>query len=228
MNLGNRNPINGTFGERLMLLMENDENGPIDTSKRGAAIELSRRMYNKKILEYSSDDYDIQGKNRDNARKLIFEHMKLDSAENISGKWLKAYCDYFKCSADYLLGYIPLPTQKETDIQKETGLSKSAIKILIEWNKTAHLPETKYSWARNARKAISDLIEQDIWLYRDVLNPIAEYCYYRKLYDNPDTKNKQRTMAQEKFRLALFTATNGLTDCIKAIYKNTKKAPNTT
>lgn len=43
-------------------------------------MELSRRLYNEKVLEYSSSDYDAQAKNKDHARKIISKHMKLDSA----------------------------------------------------------------------------------------------------------------------------------------------------
>lgn len=249
MNLGNKNPICCTFGERLMFLMENDVNGPIDTTRKGAERELGRRMYNKKILEYSSDDYDAQGKNRDSARKAIRTHMKLDSAENISGKWLKAYCDYFKCSADYLFGYIDLPTHLNTDIHDAIGLSNDSINVLKEWNHLAQIhsgqkhqdrilvkegsqraycvdntraPVGQYGWASNALKGLNDLLIQNATFANNVLSQIAEYIVFRHAYETNGSKNNQN-----KYRLALFTASDSLSECIKNIYQSTKKAPST-
>lgn len=90
----------------------------------------------------------------------------------------------------------------------------------------AHNPRRGFTWAKNAIRAINDLFHCDIYFSHDVLNQIANYCYYRNIYENPNTKNKERTEALQRFQLALFNATNGLSDCIKDIFKE-EKAPDT-
>lgn len=131
-------------------------------------------------------------------------------------------CVPFKCEVGYLLCEYDCKYKENTDIQNVTGLSEIAIDILTHWKKIGTLPGSSYNWARNSTLAINDLIEREMWFSDDVLNPIAEYCYYRKIYELPNIPDEQRTQASNKFRLALFTATNGLTDCIQAIYKKRK------
>lgn len=128
MNNGFINP-KLSFGERLEYLMK--EAG-INIAKKGADRELSIRMYNEGVFQYNSEDYDTKNKNIDTARRRIEEHRKVASASEISGRWLKAYCDYFHCSADYLFGYIELSTHEKTNINKATGLSDKPIQVLQE------------------------------------------------------------------------------------------------
>ena len=94
-------------------------------------------------------------------------------------------------------------------------------------NEIGGSPGSSYTWTRNSIKVINDLIEQKIYLSENVLNPIANYIYYLSIFESPSYTRHERNTALDKFRLSLFTATNGLTDCIKAIYKNTKKIPDT-
>lgn len=87
---------------------------------------LAKAMYQNGHIKIgdNSKETDIN-----NARRTIDRHL---NGEGVSSDWMKRYCDYFKCSADYLLGYIEYPTHTTTDIHKETGLSESAIKYLQE------------------------------------------------------------------------------------------------
>lgn len=118
---------NMLFGERLELLMKGTG---LDVSKKGSSTQLARKMIEDGCLAFLVNS-DLK-KRIDSARSRIETHRRdVDSAENVEGKWLKAYCDYFKCSADYLFGYIDFPTHENTDIQKVTGLSKTAIDYLL-------------------------------------------------------------------------------------------------
>lgn len=135
-------------------------------------------------------------------------------------------CLPFKCEVGYLLCEYDCKYKENTDVQNITGLSEKAINILTKWKNIGNLPDTKYNWARNSTRAINDLLEQEMWFSHEVLNSIAEYCYYRKVYELINIPDEQKTQALNKFRLALFTATNGLTDCIQEIYKK-EKALNT-
>lgn len=67
----------------------------------------------------------------DIVRKEVTKDLTASDCRN--SKYLYAYCLCFGCSADYLLGFIDLPTHVDTDIYKETGLSKDAIEMLRFW-----------------------------------------------------------------------------------------------
>lgn len=72
------------------------------------------------------------------------------------------------------------------------------------------------------RVPMNDLLEEDIWFSHEVLLPIADYCVKRHRYEEPALSDHERTKALKDFRLALFTASEGLISCIKAIYKKEK------
>lgn len=75
-------------------------------------------------------DMEKQGLNLSNAYKTIRSHV-LDKSD-IEITWLKNYCTFFHCSADYILGYINEPTHEKTDINKASGLSSAAIQKLLD------------------------------------------------------------------------------------------------
>ena len=56
--------------------------------------------------------------------------VKAKSTTNISAHTVKMLCDYFHCSADFVLGRINSPTHEKTDIHEVTGLSDQAIDTL--------------------------------------------------------------------------------------------------
>lgn len=75
-------------------------------------------------------DMEKQGLNLNNAYKTIRSHV-LDKSD-IEITWLKNYCTFFHCSADYILGYINEPTHEKTDINSASGLSSAAIQKLLD------------------------------------------------------------------------------------------------
>lgn len=113
------------FKNRLWKLM--DSKG-ISTAKK-----LAKALYDGKYVTInqkdSFDDPDtIYYRAIDGVEKKIQRHLNSDSIQKLQGEYVKAYCDFFGCSADYLFGYIDLPTHTETDIYEKTGLSENAIK----------------------------------------------------------------------------------------------------
>ena len=144
----------------------------------------------------------------------------------ISVAELTSLCEIFNCSISYLVGEYTFRNYDNKFICVQTGLSEESVEKLKHWNDLALKPDRGYAWARNCIRAINDLFSCDIWFSHDVLIQIADYCYYRNVYENPNTKSKERTKALQKFQLALFNATNGLSDCIKDIFKN-QKTPDT-
>lgn len=175
MTSGLLNPYN--FGNRLRYLI--DISG-IDTTKRGFTAVLSSKLFDNGIIKYTnqSNDENEKAKQRDNVRKRIDEHLKLESADNVSGIWLHRYCDYFKCSSDFLFGYIDLPTHNYTDIHKETGLSIDSLKNLCNF--------TTYDQGRIRIAIIDYLIQNDYFSTNlmDLINSYYEKYNYFKASEN--------------------------------------------
>ena len=118
-----------TFGYRLAHLMEAEDI---------SATELSRRLYAKGLLtpSRSKGSYEAnmtpQKHQINSTATLIRRHVKVPMAKNIDSQYLYAYCEYFKCSADYLYCYIDYPTHVTADIANATGLSEKAASKLIK------------------------------------------------------------------------------------------------
>ena len=183
--------------------------------KIGARLKAERKLAGFKSMDTLGEyirEYNYRGVTRQTIAKWENgeEMPPLDVLLNL--------CVPFQCGLGYLLCEYDYKTRINADIGEVTGLSEKAISILSQWKKIGGLPGKDYTWARNSTQAINDLIEQELRFSHDVLNPIAEYCCYRKVYATKNISDKTRTQALNKYRLALFTAANGLTDCIKAIY----------
>lgn len=139
------------------------------------ALDLAKEIYDMfnwygsgdKNAPSTSEDYIRYSKNLDNLRKKILNN--LYDTSSMDYKSISAYCKYFKCSADYLLGYIPLPTHENTDIESYTGLSNESIECLH----TLHFPY-QYGVRDSQQEGRYDIV---------ALNIILEDCY-KKLKDN--------------------------------------------
>ena len=120
------------FGKRLEHLMTA---AGYDVTKRGTDRKLSKAMHaasclpvNEKISMDATDAAELLEKSIDNNRKVIGTHRK--AAAPPSTEWIMAYCKFFRCSADYLLGYIDGPTHEAVEIERETGLSEASVDVL--------------------------------------------------------------------------------------------------
>jgi len=76
-------------------------------------------------------DMEKSGLILNNGYTMIHRHV-YDDVRDIDITWLKNYCSFFGCSADYILGYIDKPTHEITDINKKSGLSSAAIRELLK------------------------------------------------------------------------------------------------
>lgn len=50
--------------------------------------------------------------------------------DSLQSTFTIAYCNFFGCSADYLLGFISQPIHEETDIEKTIGLNDASVATL--------------------------------------------------------------------------------------------------
>ena len=100
---------------------------------------LVRDMYEGKysIFNYPIDEgfLNNQEKELEHARirrdtaRYITNHF--DNKKSCDTGYIIKYCQFFGCSADYLLGLQKRPTQRQTDIGKKTGLTDAAITTLL-------------------------------------------------------------------------------------------------
>lgn len=122
-------PFNGVFiSERIKYLM----NGQNRLKRKYFTISaLTKDMYESrcKIFDYQSSISDDRKFEREQKARIISRHLKgtLPSYE-----WLIAYCNFFGCDSDFLLGIQEKPTKDITDIYSKTGLSDSAIKSILK------------------------------------------------------------------------------------------------
>lgn len=127
------------FRNRLWKLMSDKG---INTAK-ALAIQLLENNLVETEIRYKKDkvlsEKDIQGRKIDTTKKKIEKHLNSDSALDLQGEFAIAYCTFFKCSADYLFGFIPLETHGKTDCSKLTGLRDDAIDMLIK-NNNSYFP----------------------------------------------------------------------------------------
>ena len=66
--------------------------------------------------------------------KKIQKHLNSDTTDDLQGEFVTAYCSLFKCSADYIFGFIPLENHEDSDIFILTGLNDDAISTLKSLN----------------------------------------------------------------------------------------------
>lgn len=90
--------------------------------------------FGDKSADSTSNEYKQYYKNVDTLSKTI-THCLYDNCYK-KDDLLIACCRFFKCSADYLLGFINLPTHADTDIHNKTGLNKESIQTLREIQKS--------------------------------------------------------------------------------------------
>lgn len=85
------------FYNRLWKLMEE--------RNLSTARELAQALYAEEIVPVDSaseDEISIIG----SMTRRIQEHLNLEGTDKLQGRYVKAYCDFFGCSADYLFGLL--------------------------------------------------------------------------------------------------------------------------
>ena len=113
------------FYNRLWKLME-DRN--LSTAR-----ELAQALYAEEIVPVDSaseDEISIIG----SMTRRIQEHLNLEGTDKLQGRYVKAYCDFFGCSADYLFGLSSIKSENPDVIRfcEATGLSEKSVRRLIE------------------------------------------------------------------------------------------------
>jgi len=83
---------------------------------------------------YDGDDGTEKTKNAiGSIKKKITKHLQCDTTiKNIQGEFINAYCKFFGCSADWLLGYTDIQSanMEVRQICEKAGLSESAVNTI--------------------------------------------------------------------------------------------------
>lgn len=149
------------------------------------ASELAEKIYNmypwnnqgNKNAPAGTEEKKAYQNNVDSLSKMIIRD--LYNPSSIPQCRLKMYCNYFECSADYLLGYIDMPTHDNTDIYSVTGLSENAI------NTIKGIKHESENWKRNTRSdspgyddlaALNFLLKYD-GLISPILRGLQDLCH---------------------------------------------------
>lgn len=114
------------FKNRLRILMA--------LKKLSTARDLAKAMYDNGNITVEVGEYDDGSIAISSMARRIQEHLNWDNADRLQGRYVVAYCDYFKCSADYLFGRTTLKSDNPNVIEfcESTGLSEKSVKRLIE------------------------------------------------------------------------------------------------
>jgi len=164
------------FHNRLWKLMEERE---LSTAR-----ELAQALFAEEIVPVDSaseDEISIIG----SMTRRIQEHLNLEDTDKLQGRYVKAYCKFFGCSADYLYGLSSIKSGNPDVIEfcETTGLSEKAVRRLIE-----DLPE---DIKRDLVDFWSSLLESK--LFYEVPLEFHQMCYelgqYRIAQDKIKTIN---------------------------------------
>ena len=105
----------------------------MDERKLLTARKLAQALYAKGIVPVDSaseDEISVIG----SMTRRIQEHLNLEDTDKLQGRYVKAYCNFFGCSADYLFG-LSLTKSGNPDVIRfceATGLSEKSVRRLIE------------------------------------------------------------------------------------------------
>ena len=120
------------FGNRLLNMMIGTK---FDTAPK-LATELYRRhlvSVKQKSTTVFAGPEDVEKYAIGSIKKKIEAHINADTPDKLQGEFVRAYCELFQCSADYLFCRtdIKSPDMTVRAICEKTGLSEDAVHVLI-------------------------------------------------------------------------------------------------
>lgn len=218
--------------ERLLSLIDNHKpqiKTPLELSRLlyDECFELLKEcerkfVYNPRFT-YNSPENNSYRQAIDTIYKRVKMDLRNTDFKETSGKYMLAYCKFFYCSADYLLGLIVMPTHVETDIHAKTGLSTEAIEQLIEWNEKTKLP--RRGFYHNSILFFSDLLECCGIQAAALAKNVSNYLFYRKISETENLTYEITNGIYDKYEVEKVRASFKFMDCLEYIYKHSKNIP---
>lgn len=172
MNLGISFPVKDKkFGVRLKALMDYN-----NMTEADLAVKMCG--FSSKPSFDDTDNY----KSFASAKRSIRNHLKIDDLNDakkiVTSRYLINYCRILDCEPDFLFGYIDFPKHKETDINKQLGLSRTAIQTLSSLSNRGILADDEFS-----SLDLLNYILSDRTLFCDFLDYLG--LYVNNTYDIP-------------------------------------------
>lgn len=153
------------------------------------ARNLAQALYTEGIVlvnSESKDEISIIG----SMTRRIQEHLNLEDTDKLQARYIKAYCEFFGCSADYLFGLSPIKSGNPDIIRfcETTGLSEKSVRRLIE-----NLP-------KDIKKVLvdfwSNILESN--LFYGIPLEFHQMCYELEQYRIAQDQIKTINMAAKK------------------------------
>ena len=119
------------FGVRLCTLFKDRRHINLFDSKHVrnvASILVECFLYRD---AWTGFDYSTQGKKKEALIRRIDDHVRQESADRISSRYITMYSQFLGCNSDYLLGITDSPSWEESYISEMTGLSEKASLYLL-------------------------------------------------------------------------------------------------
>ena len=123
-----------------------------------SAPKLATLLVEKDLVSVNQGFYDDDSDERKNKigsiTKKVRKHLAEESVDRIQGEFIRAYSEFFNCSADFLLGYTPIKT-KDPNVRyicETLGLSESVVCALMD-----SIGEGKINYCWNA------ILESDLF-----------------------------------------------------------------
>lgn len=142
--------------------------GLMDEKHIGSPKDLAKILYGLELVHVNTrENFNSPERDRDNAiqsiEKKIVRHIKSGMLSDNQGEYLIAYCKYFVCSADYILGFteIRTPNIEARRICELTGLPEEAILELIKLNQEELRP-VPGCWAMLLKSKLFHSLPEDI------------------------------------------------------------------
>lgn len=191
---------NTIINERLLYLINNypkDRKSKEPKSK----LEFAKLLYDNlwELLGFTekrffNDRYNYtspENKNYRNDVDIVYKELcndlKLENCNTSKANYIIAYCKYFGCSADYLLGFIDSPTHEKANFKKLTGLYDNCLDTLMECNKHEPLDN---SWAE---------------YNRNITNILNYLLYHGKEKEDRSANHDKLTLLNDIFNFIMFS-----------------------
>ncbi len=187
-----KDTANSSFGKRLMELIEDKDRTEKPEERIKNIKGLATKFYELKLVKVSEkktfdDPIHIRNNRINSIEKKILMHVNTGIITDKHGDYLVAYCNFFNCSSDYLLGFSDIKSQDMSirTICEMTGLGEKAVMRLIRENKGSGR-DNNLIWSKMLESYIFYAVAKD-WLtiakaYEDKVvqeGEIAYITYYK-------------------------------------------------
>ncbi len=146
-------PHDASFGERITALKESKGIKTIQS--------LAEEIFYKFDKYNKTDSEETNNSTIEGIRKRIASHLKPNC--NPKMDFIKEYCMFFECEADFLLGYIDFPTKENQGIYETTGLNNTSITTLSSlFNYQKNMEEEYQPMEYNPIETLNILLSDEI------------------------------------------------------------------